>query len=367
MTTLRGDQRLNSVIVKTLNDIAVEPVFTCPLCNDRKRNTIYKGLKDLLFGAPGEWTLNQCSGCGLVFLDPRPVIKDIGKTYTTSYSNRKTVRPSKGLTWYKKLRKRFRSEIRLGFLANVYGYKMSASLWQRIIAFPVSVVSHFSEQYAYNVMKLPFTPGGRLLDIGCGIGNFICLMVNLGWKAEGLDTDPEVLQICRNRGLTVREGTLENQRYPDNYFDAVTMKHVIEHVYDPVSLLRECHRILRPGGRLVILTPNLESQGHKEFKQLWIGLDPPRHLFLFTSKTLSEAIQREEFKVVDLSSTGRISEFNWLGSYNLKKYKKNVYFDNPNLFSRVMAKIYDKKIHLRILWDKMAGEELMLVATKRHD
>src|SRR3972149_3997734 len=353
------------MFVKALNEIATEPVIACPLCDERKRNTLYKGLKDLLFGAPGEWTLNQCAGCGLVYIDPRPTKNDLDKTYPTSYSNRKSARPSNGLTRYDQLKSKVKSMIMLDYLTNSYGYKANASLWKRMITLPFTVSPYLREQAVYSVMKLPLTPGGRLLDIGCGVGKFIELMSDLGWKAEGLDADPVVVHNCRGRGLSVREGTLEKQGYPDNYFDAITLKHVIEHVYDPVRLLKECHRILKPGGKLVLLTPNLESRGHKKFRHFWIGLDAPRHLFLFTAKTISEVIQRAGFKVIHLSSTGRISEFNWLGSYNLRKYHKNVYFAKPDLFSRIMAKIYDKKVRLRIHWDKMAGEELVLIATKK--
>ncbi len=352
------------MIVKALNEIATEPVIACPLCDERRRNTLYKGLKDLLFGAPGEWTLNQCAGCGLVYIDPRPTKNDLDKTYPASYSNRKSARPSNRLTRYDQFISKVKSVIMLDYLTNSYGYKANAPLWKRMITLPFTVSPYLREQAAYSVMKLPFTPDGRLLDIGCGVGKFIEMMSDLGWKAEGLDTDPLVVENCRARGLRAKEGTLEKQGYPDNYFDAITLKHVIEHIYDPIRLIKECHRILKPGGKLVLLTPNLESLGHKKFRHLWLGLDAPRHLIVFTAKTLSEAIQRAGFEVAYLSSTGRISEFNWLVSYNLKKYNKNIYTDKPNLFTRVRAKIYDKRIRLQMLWDKMAGEELILIATK---
>lgn len=347
-----------------LTDLTTESVAACPLCNERDRKLIFKGVKDLLFGVPGEWDFKQCAGCGLVFLDPRPAVKDMGRVYTASYSNRKSVKPSNGLSRYALLISKVKSVIMLDYLTNSYGYKVNASLWKRMITLPFTVSPYLREQAAYSVMKLPFIPGGRLLDIGCGVGKFIEQMSDLGWKAEGLDADPVVVQICKSRGLRVHEGTIEQQDYPDNYFDAITLKHVIEHIYDPVLLLKECHRILKPGGKLVLLTPNLESLGHKKFKYFWLGLDPPRHLFLFSAKTLSEAIQRAGYRVIHLSSTGRISEFNWLVSYNLSRNNKNVYFDKPNLFSRVMARIYDRKVRMRILWDKMAGEELALIATK---
>src|SRR3990172_1610417 len=142
---------------RALKEITTEPVSTCPLCGERKRNTLYKGLKDLLFGAPGEWTLNQCAGCNLVYLDPRPTTDDLGKTYTTSYSNRKSGKPPSGLTRYEQLKSKVKSVIMLNYLANSYGYKVKSSLWKRVIILPFTVSPYLREQAVYSVMKLPFT------------------------------------------------------------------------------------------------------------------------------------------------------------------------------------------------------------------
>jgi len=340
--------------------IKTEDVLACPLCGQGKRNTIYENLEDRLFGAPGKWTFNQCVDCGLVYLSPSPTVEDIGKTYTAAYSGRKMLKPLQNKTAIG----RVKYIVKAGFFANSYGYKKGVSMWPRIFSIPVYLSPYWHEQLVFSVMDLPFRQGGRLLDIGCGIGNFLNQMSNLGWKAEGLDTDSQVVQICRDAGLKARQGTLESQNYPDNYFDAITMKHVIEHLFDPVGLLKECKRILKPDGRLVLLTPNFESTGHNTFKSLWLGLDVPRHLFLFTAKTLSETIQKGGLNVVKISTTGRISEFFWLVSYNLKRYDQNAYFAKPNLRSRLLAKVFDKKIRLLLIWNKMTGDEILLTAKK---
>jgi SAM-dependent methyltransferase len=94
-------------------------------------------------------------------------------------------------------------------------------------------------------------------------------------------------------------GSLENTRFPDQSFDAVTLNQVIEHVHDPVSLIRECLRILKPGGKLVLATPNIESFGHQIFGRNWSHLDSPRHLMLFSMKTLRECAVRAGFLSID--------------------------------------------------------------------
>ncbi len=111
-------------------------------------------------------------------------------------------------------------------------------------------------------------------------------MRDLGWRVQGVDFDPDAAALARGKGLNVVVGTIESQGYTADSFDAVTLNHVIEHVPNPLGLLRECHRILKPGGRLFLATPNSRSLGHRIFKQSWRGLEPPRHLQVFTPSAL---------------------------------------------------------------------------------
>lgn len=108
----------------------------------------------------------------------------------------------------------------------------------------------------------------------------------LGWHVEGLDLDPTAVKVASSRGLAIHLGSLKEQNFPDQSFDPVVSSHVIEHVHDPVGLLGECRRILRPDGKLVIITPNIASWGHAWFRSNWLALDPPRHLHLFKATSL---------------------------------------------------------------------------------
>jgi 2-polyprenyl-3-methyl-5-hydroxy-6-metoxy-1,4-benzoquinol methylase len=121
-------------------------------------------------------------------------------------------------------------------------------------------------------------------------------MRDLGWTVQGVETDPRSAELAANTfGLSVHQGTLESAGFPADHFDSVTMSHVIEHARDPVLLLAECRRILRPGGILVIVTPNIRSMGHRYFGRAWRDLDPPRHLYLFSRKTLNRVAYQAGF------------------------------------------------------------------------
>lgn len=143
-------------------------------------------------------------------------------------------------------------------------------------------------------------PGGALLDVGCGKGDLLVRLLHQGWTVEGLEVDAEAAANARmNHGLKVHLGALEKHRFPDDVFDAVTMNHVIEHVHDPITLIRECLRVLKPGGRLVLATPNIQCLGYKKFGRYWSHLDPPRHLYLFTKKNLKECVSKAGCHFVD--------------------------------------------------------------------
>jgi len=145
------------------------------------------------------------------------------------------------------------------------------------------------------VRCLPAVPQGRLLDVGCGSGEWLLEMRQRGWTVEGFDFDDSAVKLARQKGLKVECGSLEDRNYPADCFDAVTLNHVIEHVPDPVRTLAECARILKPEGKLVLFTPNNSSLGHLLFREGWRGLEPPRHLHIFSMKSLRRTLTAAGF------------------------------------------------------------------------
>jgi ubiquinone/menaquinone biosynthesis C-methylase UbiE len=125
-------------------------------------------------------------------------------------------------------------------------------------------------------------------------------MKKRGWEVYGLDFDPRAAEAARSEGLSVQYGKVECQGYPSEFFDAVTLNHVIEHIPDPCKTLKECLRVLKPGGRLIIVTPNGTSLGHLFFGRHWRGIEAPRHLHIFSFESIKRALQLEMAKVVIL-------------------------------------------------------------------
>lgn len=99
----------------------------------------------------------------------------------------------------------------------------------------------------------------RLVDIGCSRGQFVGFAAQAGFQAEGVEPAPDIAAAARELGLNVRTGLLEAQQYPDAAFDAASLFEVVEHLREPLPLLKECRRILKPGGVLLISTGNAAS------------------------------------------------------------------------------------------------------------
>ena len=150
------------------------------------------------------------------------------------------------------------------------------------------------------VRFLAARPGGRLLDVGCGSGDWLMFMRGLGWQVSGNDFDANAVKTAQGRGLDVECASLEQQKHASGTFDAVTLSHVIEHVPDPVRTLAECRRILKPGGKLVLFTPNASSLSHRVFKNDWRGLEPPRHLHVFSTESMRPLLERAGFQNISV-------------------------------------------------------------------
>jgi SAM-dependent methyltransferase len=270
----------------------LEAVPRCPVCAGHERALLYERLVDRLwFAAGGAWNLQRCLACSSVFLDPRPTRETIARAYAEYYTHAQAPTPelrAAGL----------RSALRNGYLNARYGYELSpASRLGPLVARLLPKRRFYADRAVRN-LEAPRGRPRRLLDVGCGEGGFLAEMRKAGWAVEGLEPDPEAAAVASAAGIPVEIAPIEAASFDPGSFDAITMNHVIEHFHEPMEALRRCHRLLQPGGTLWIATPNLESRGHAIFGPDWVGLDPPRHLVLFTRSSLARAVEDAGFKRV---------------------------------------------------------------------
>jgi 2-polyprenyl-3-methyl-5-hydroxy-6-metoxy-1,4-benzoquinol methylase len=335
----------------------MEFVNRCLLC-DGEGSTLYEHLLDRLYGVPGTFNYSVCSKCGFTWLNPRPSKEDIPQYYPSYYTRESSFFPSDNKNYIKKLRNRIRSMI----IEYSLGPGTKLPKKNRVLS---SLLSRIHTYYYSNIYKKrpipPLHQKGRLLDIGCGNGHFLYIMKKTGWSTFGVEIDPESSRIARELyKLSIFNGYLEDAHYQDHSFDAITITHVIEHLHDPISLLKESHRILCPGGRIYITTPNLESLGHRTSKKNWFALEPPRHLHLWTPRTLRKTLEMADFKVEQCKTSSKGAAFIHYRSKQIEDVGKT---DLKNHFS-ISSSVFGCREAFLNVFEKQYGEEIQLIGKK---
>src|SRR5262245_49244719 len=249
----------------------------CCLCEREEADPVAVGEDFEYHTAPDSFLAMRCRHCGLLYLDPRPAPEELDRIYPPSYHAFDFSPKRYGIVF--RIRRRLEARRLLS--------------WCRGLS-----------------------DGARILDVGCGDGFHLRLLRDFGnpsWTLEGVDVNPDAVKAGRDAGLTIHHGEIERLGLPSDHYDLVLLIQTIEHLPDPPAILAAIHRLLRPGGRVVIVTDNADSLDFRFFSgRHWGGYHFPRHWNLFTRKTLRMLAEKVGLEVADL--TTQVSPVNWVYS-----------------------------------------------------
>jgi 2-polyprenyl-3-methyl-5-hydroxy-6-metoxy-1,4-benzoquinol methylase len=333
------------------------PVPECSLCGG-PGEYLYRKLQERFLGTSAGWNFKRCPSCGLVWLDPIPTQAYLDEIYKKFYGEKDT--PEGAHDNLTGLRQKVQSLALDGYIALRTGRSSGLPIWSKLLGLFLKLRD--SLEWSYSGIQA--RNGRKLLDLGCGSGELLDMLRSLGWEVEGVDTDPVAVQNALAKKLRVYLGSLADRQYPAAYFDVIIMNHVIEHLQDPIPLLSECYRILKPQGRLIIVTPNLESWGQRIFKQSWVGLAIPAHFYLYSSHSLQVIVEKAGFKAASLITTAKSALWFFHASRTLLLNKRNVLNPKPSLIQQFMALGFVSLEWLMINLHYNLGEELALEAVK---
>ena len=243
-------QELSNMILDFINNNKVDDyIFLCPVCNSNKINPI-RGYHSAFLG--------KCRECSFIFSQKEPSHEELENYY-----------------------------LRYSYSENYYSSPLTQLRYNQLLE-----------------KMEPFRKNNRILDVGCGNGDFLLVAKSRGWDCWGTEFSESAVSICRHKGLNVLHGSLEEltDQIPD--FDIITSFEVLEHILTPAKEVRLFHQKLRPGGLLYITTPNFNSLMRKLLRGKYDVILYPEHLAYFTPLTLQKLLEDAGFKQKKMITTG---------------------------------------------------------------
>lgn len=348
------DQQMQSNIQTELTD-------SCPICESKGEN-IFLDCKDYNYGISGDWNINQCNNCHSYWLNPRPKKEFIPSLYANNYFTHSI--PQSLLEEPKGFVNKLKFGIKIAILEKKFGYQNLSRLtslpWMINLGNFLGIFPFLSKPVGYMIRYIPYKSGGKLLEVGIGNGQYLLLMQELGWEVEGIEPDTQASKIAQEMGFKIQSCGVEDAQLSSNYYDAIVLHHVTEHLPDPKTTLLKLISCLRVNGTLMTISPNPNSFCSLIFKKNWYGLaDIPRHLVLPTPKGYEYMFLDPSLKT-KIGTTMQIGYWMYRESLSIKK-TDCVGKQNDSIWLKLIS--FCLKILLFINPER--GEEVICAVTKQ--
>ena len=253
----KKSRQMRANAISSVRAIKEKPGITCPICDSNDYSIIFETSDLRLHKTRDFFTLVSCNSCRLLSLNPPPQA-DASRFYSQDYFN-----PPQ----------------------NVLALFLSRLIRQRKV---------------HKLSKL--RKNGRIVDVGCGTGDFLATFDHASWETWGVDISEYACRIAAQRSVgKVFLGELEDHKFPTSYFDIITMNYSFEHMPNPKRVLVEVHRILKEDGLVFISLPNIGSLQFKICGPYWLELDIPRHIYHYSTRTIAMILQRYGFHIQNIS------------------------------------------------------------------
>lgn len=234
----------------------------CPWCNSENNSQFLK-LKDY-FLTQEEFEILECDNCKLLFTSPCPTPEIIGKYYKSEdYLSH--------------------NEEKKGIVPMIYNR-----------------VKKINIKNKFNIAIGNQQPTINILDIGCGVGDFLHYAKTKGCKVTGIEPNEEARKIAERKLNSQILSPDELANIPNNSYDIITMWHVLEHVADLKTEIFHLQRLLKRNGTLIIAVPNYKSYDATFYKDKWAAYDVPRHLNHFSQTSIKNIFDKTELQLIDI-------------------------------------------------------------------
>lgn len=255
-------------------------VDLCNSCADQEAELLFSNY-DRMFRQKDFFNIVRCPKCGLIYISspPRDLYNYYDKNKYSVFNSSKNIKDLKKL---------------VVFINCIYYHLLftTSSNLKKTILKKFNVIFPF-----FRITCV--VEDGNFLDVGCGNGYYLLVMKYLGMNTYGVEPGEFDLDQNVKYNLNIFNGNLIEAHFSENFFDVITLNHVLEHVNNPLEYMSELYRILKPGGYLVIGVPLSDSLAFSVFGKYWAQLDTPRHLFCFSKTNLIDYAKKSNFKIID--------------------------------------------------------------------
>lgn len=242
-------------------ELAVVDRNKCPICGSAKISHLYD-LHDDRFGQPDLYPLDYCSSCDFAYLGKAVAPEDTAKLYSKYYPHEAK--------------------------ETVHNWRQRAGLLARIARWVDGNVNP-----AYTACS-----GEIVLDVGCGSGHTLAICRILGANGEGVEVDPLAAAETRKNGFVCHEGLIEGcTNIEPMRYDRILLNQVLEHVLDPVGLLKHLQTFLTDSGTIIVSVPHLNAAQRRLWGKRWFNWHAPYHANHFSRKALQRSADASGLRI----------------------------------------------------------------------
>lgn len=267
----------------------------CPSCDSTDSGNIACG-KDFEYNVSDqEFVFNQCCRCGVYYLSPRPIVEELPKLYDSNYE-----------------------PYNFDKLPFIIKYVRNKTLIDKI-----------------KLLKGYIKSGAKILDVGCGSGEFLFQIMKQTdklWVLAGNDISNQTLANLSDKGIEVFPGRFEEVSIQSDSICAITMLQVLEHFEKPSDVIKTAYRVLKPNGIVIIETPSFDGLDARIFKRrYWGGYHFPRHWTIFNENSIKRMLEASGFQIVKISYLP--SPAFWIQSFHHYLSERKIFNKLSGLFT----------------------------------
>jgi len=231
--------------------------------------------------------LSECRKCFLVFRRDRPSSETLGTLYQDGY----------------------------------YGHWEEYGSWDSVWTIKTKTFNEYLAMVLPHVARAGGRPR-RLLDVGCAHGYMLVAGQRMGFESHGVEVSAEAVAAAQERGLLVQQGTIERIFFPQAHFDVITAIDVIEHLPQPRDFMEQLQRLLRPGGALLLVTPDVGSMAAQVARTHWPHYKP-EHVCYYSKRSIARLLSMAGFELISVQPAFKYLTYDYIRGH-FQKYSRPV-------------------------------------------